>query len=265
MSQLNNKIAIITGASDTRGIGFACAQALANKGATVIITDLSSRQKELQEAEKLLVQGGATAFSRELDVTDPAQAQAVMEWCAEQAGGIDILINNAGVGHGAKPFMETTCDEWRISWEVNVLGMVNCAQAAIPHLRKRGGGVIVNNASVQGLRALPAYGAYTTHKHAVIGLTRTLAGEFGREGIRVLALCPGVIDTTMNDAQVLKQARDHDVDPQLIRKNMGKNMALRRIGNPEEVGKAAAFMVSDDASYLTGNAIEVSGGLLYGL
>lgn len=258
---MKNKIALITGAADQRGIGFACAQALLEKGATVVITDLASRQQEINDAVTAL---GAKAHGFVLDVTDEEQARAIAAQVEREIGTINVLINNAGTGVGAKPLMESTTQDWTMSWTVNVLGTVNCCKAVIPQMQANGGGVIINNSSASGLRAMPGYGAYAADKHALIGLTRTLAGELGGQNIRVVAICPGVINTSMNDLQITKLAGEHGTTKDVIESAMGDASGMKRIGQPVEVGRVAAFLASDEASYMNGNAVEVTGGLISG-
>ena len=258
---MKNKIALITGAADQRGIGFACAQALLEQGATVVITDLASRQQEIDDAVTVL---GDKAHGLALDVTEEEQAQAVAGQIQRDLGTINILINNAGTGVGAKPLMDSTAQDWTMSWTVNVLGTVNCCKAVIPQMQANGGGVIINNSSASGLRAMPAYGAYAADKHALIGLTRTLAGELGGQNVRVVAICPGVINTSMNDLQVTKLADERGATKEAIESAMGDASGMKRIGQPIEVGRVAAFLASDGASYMNGNAVEVTGGLISG-
>ena len=258
---MKNKIALITGAADQRGIGFACAQALLEQGATVVITDLASRQQEIDDAVTVL---GDKAHGLALDVTVEEQAQAVAGQIQRDLGTINILINNAGTGVGAKPLMDSTAQDWTMSWTVNVLGTVNCCKAVIPQMQANGGGVIINNSSASGLRAMPAYGAYAADKHALIGLTRTLAGELGGQNIRVVAICPGVINTSMNDLQIAKLADEYGATNEEIESAMGDASGMKRIGQPIEVGRVAAFLASDGASYMNGNAVEVTGGLISG-
>ena len=264
MTILKDKIALITGSSDLRGIGFACAKAMAEKGAAVVLSDIERRRDDLERAVKELTSSGFNVKGFILDVTKEEQALEVVQAVKEQLGFINVLVNNAGIGIGAAPLMKTTTRDWTLSWQVNVLGCVNCCKAIIPHLIENGGGVIINNSSMAGLRANPAYGAYATHKHAVIGLTKTLAAELGSRNIRVVAICPGVIDTAMNDMQIEKLAEDKGVSKDQIKAIFSKSIAMGRTGSPEEVGKVAAFLASDEASYLTGNAVEISGGLIAG-
>ena len=261
---LKDKIALITGSSDLRGIGFACAKAMAERGATVVLSDIERRQADLELAVKELTSSGYRAKGFVLDVTREERAIEVAQAVKEQLGPIGILVNNAGIGIGAAPLMKTTTKDWTLSWQVNVLGCVNCCRAVIPHMLENGGGVIINNSSMAGLRAMPAYGAYAAHKHAVIGLTKTLAAELGRRNIRVVAICPGVIDTAMNDLQIEKLARDKGAGKDQIKAGFSKSIALNRIGDPEEVGNVAAFLAGDEASYMTGNAVEISGGIMAG-
>lgn len=264
MTSLNGKIALITGASDPRGIGFACAKALAENGATVVLSDVEARQGEMEGAVEKLVSAGLRAFGYVLDVTGEDQAAGVAKAVEKELGPVTILVNNAGIGAGAAPLMQTTTEEWTLSWKVNVLGCVNCSKAVVPGMIRSGGGVIINMSSVQGLQGMPAYGAYTTHKHAVVGFTKTLAAELGRKNIRVLAICPGVIDTAMNDLQVEKLARDGNTTKEHVTSRFNRSISLSRIGRPEEIGNVVAFLAGDAASYMTGNALAVSGGILAG-
>jgi len=259
---LNNKIALVTGASDQRGIGFAIAKALINQGATVAISDLPRRLPELNEAVAVL---GDNATAVALDITDEDAVIDAGLSIKSQLVNIDILVNNAGSPAGCHPFLETTSRQWASSWQVNIMGTVNCCKAVLPDMQAQNSGVIINISSLQGLRSSAAYGAYTTHKHALIGLTRTLACEFGQQNIRVLAVCPGVINTAMNDLQVQKLAADSGVDPSKIEAAMGKNCAMNRIGQPQEIANVVAFLASDNASYMNGNAIEVGGGFITGM
>lgn len=265
MTSLNGRIALITGSADIHGIGFACAKAMAEKGATVVLSDIESRYDDLDKAVKTLVSTGYKAAGHILDVTKEEQALSVARAVQKESGPITILVNNAGIGIGAAPIMKTITKEWELSWKVNVMGCVNCVKAVIPQMSESGGGVIINNSSQAGLKGLPAYGAYTTHKHAVIGLTRTLAAELGSQKIRVLAICPGVIDTAMNDLQMEKLSKDKGVGIEKIKDYYARSIALGRTADPDEVGRVTAFLASDDASYMTGNAVEIAGGFMGGL
>lgn len=185
--------------------------------------------------------------------------------CAQRFGSLDILFNNAGTVAGAGPFLEVSDTEWGLSFAVNVQGMINTCRAAIPVMLERGGGAIVNNSSLLGITAVAGYSAYTTTKHAVIGLTKTIAAEFGSGGIRCNAICPGMIQTQMGVTEAEMIAREHGVSIAEAEQMMSAPAALRRCGTPEEVADVVAFLAGPGARFLTGLAVPVSGGFPMGL
>ena len=276
---LEGKVAYVTGAGRPRGIGRAAAIELARAGADVVVSDLARPGPRigglptvaeddvgLHEAVAEIEAFGQRGRAVALDVTDEDEVRSAVAMATEHFGGIDVLFNNAGTPVGVKPFMDLSTDDWMRSWGVHVMGCVFMCRAVIPVMRARGGGAIINNSSASGLRALPDYAGYTATKHALIGLTKTLALEFGPDGIRAVAICPGDIATDMADLGIVLASQEAGIDAS-ERESLAPldTIGLRRRGQPEEVGRLVAWLASDDASYLTGNAMLVDGALMEGL
>ena len=276
---LEGKVAFVTGAGRPRGIGRAAAVELARAGADVVVSDLArpgprigglptvaeddvGLHEAVAEIEALGQRGRAVA----LDVTDEDEVRSAVAMAAEHFGGIDVLFNNAGTPVGVKPFMDLSTDDWMRSWGVHVMGCVFMCRAVVPVMQNRGGGVIINNSSASGLRALPGYGAYTATKHALIGLTKTLALEFGPDGIRAVAICPGDIATDMADLGMELAAAERGLNP-ADQESLAPldTIALRRRGEAVEVGRAVAWLASSGASYISGESIVIDGALMEGL
>ena len=267
---LNNRVAIVTGASVPRGIGKACCVALAEAGAKVVLTDRvapgdEGTQAALDAAVTDLADAGHEVMGIAVDVTRPDEVAACVEATIASFGRIDVLVNNAGVSLGSGPFLETNISEWQIAWDVNVMGIVHFCRSVLPHMQKQGRGSIINMSSMAGLSAQAGYGAYTSTKHAVMGLTRTLADEFGEHNIRVVSVNPGYIDTEMNDFQIEALAELWKITPQEARLGMESKTGLGRFADPAEIGSTVAFLASDGAGYITGVPTIVGGGLHPGL
>jgi NAD(P)-dependent dehydrogenase (short-subunit alcohol dehydrogenase family) len=234
--RLQGKTALITGGA--RGQGAAHGRRLAEEGAAVILGDILDGEPHARE---LRAAGHDVRFLH-LDVTSPADWSAAVE----AAGRLDVLVNNAGVVRVA-PIVDESDDGWHATMAVNATGVFYGMRAAIPALRRSGGGSIINIASIYGPVGAAGYVAYTASKGAVIAMTKVAALEHARDGIRVNAICPGPVRTPMSedegDASV-------DVTP------------LRRRAEPEEISSAVAFLASDDAVYVTGAELAVDGGYL---
>ena len=267
---LQGRVAIVTGASVPRGIGKACCVSLAEAGATVVLTDRVAPGDEqaraaIDAAVNDLTAAGHNAMGIAVDVTLPEDIVACVDITLKLYGRIDILVNNAGVTLGSGPFLDTNISEWQLSWDINVMGMVHFCKAVLPLMREQGGGCIINNSSMAGLNSHAGYGAYTSTKHAVMGLTRTLADEFGPDNIRVLSINPGFIDTEMNDFQIQALAELWGTTPAEARARMEGQTGLRRFADPSEIGATVAFLASDGAGYITGVPMIIAGGLHPGL
>jgi 2-hydroxycyclohexanecarboxyl-CoA dehydrogenase len=240
--RLEGKKALVTGGAG--GIGAATARRLAAEGAEVIVGDLDT-----DGAKKVADEIDATAV--ELDVTDLASAQAAVDG----AGGVDILVNNAGTDEFGF-FHQTTPEQWQKVVAVNLTGVFNCTYAALPSMQEGGYGRIVNIASEAGRVGSKGSAVYSAAKGGVISFTKVMAREGARFGINVNGIAPGPIETPL-----LMQALEFGEIGEKIIENMKAGTQLRRMGTPDEVAAAIAFFASDDASYVTGEILGVSGGM----
>ncbi|MDD0977316.1 SDR family NAD(P)-dependent oxidoreductase [Pseudomonas fontis] len=246
--RLANKVAIITGAQ--RGIGLAIAQRFINEGATVVLADVNDAS-----AEALALSDSADrARSIRTDVSNDAQVKALMRQTLEHYGRIDILVNNAGIEF-AKTVVTTTEDEWDQLMAVNLKGVFLCSRAVIPQMQQQGAGVIINIASELGLVGEAGVAAYCASKGGVVMLSKALAIDHGPQGIRVNCLCPGPVTT-----QLLEDVFASSADPGAMRAVFESQTVLKRLGRPEEVAAAAAFLASDDSSFMAGADLVVDGG-----
>ncbi|WP_244885913.1 SDR family NAD(P)-dependent oxidoreductase [Sphingobium herbicidovorans] len=243
--RLNGKIAIVTGAAS--GIGLAVANRFAAEGAKVVIGDRNT--DGVQEAAQAI---GPAASALALDVADEGSCQAIIDHAVGQHGGLDILCNIAGVLDFGR-FSDLDRGRWDRVMAVNLTGVYHMCRAAMPHLIERRGN-IVNMASAAGLVGVPYNSAYTASKHGVVGLTRALALEFSKEGVRVNAVCPGGVDTPM-----LHQTPPENIDWQMVMRSAswldGGAMAT-----PDDIADAVTFLASSEARRVTGVAFSVDGG-----
>lgn len=251
MFNLTSKVALITGAR--RGMGRAHALALAGQGAKVVVTDIS--REECQSVVQEIMKSKGEALALSLDVSKKASVDAAFNAALERFGRLDILVNNAGM-YAPKSALELTEAEWDKTISVNLKGQFLCAQRAAKEMAKNKWGRIINIASIaSGQVGVGIMGSahYTASKGGVIGMTETLAIEFGPLGITVNAIGPGAIDTPMiSDAKMSKEALD----------GMLSRLPLKRIGRPEEISAAVVFLASEEASYVTGATLFVDGGWL---
>ena len=268
MTALIGKTALVTGTSARRGIGRAIAKRLAADGASVVVADLpgDAVRADLQaELVTDLRAMGVKAVSLDLDVTSDQSIQMCIEQARATFGTLDILVNNAGSLAGSKAFMATTPSEWEASFKVNILGPMMLAQAVIPQMIAASGGRIINIGSTGSLGAEPGFGAYTAMKHGLVGLTKTLAAEFGPHGILCNTVCPGYIATDMHEAATRRLADENGITVEAMRERRYGAVALRSAGLPEDVAHAVAFLAGPHSTYITGVNFPVSGGVPCGI
>ncbi len=251
MQNLKNKVALVTGAR--RGMGKSHAIALAKQGAKVVVTDINQAECQAVVDEIKKFNGEAIAFK--LDVTNKSEIDSVVAETVKKFGQLDILVNNAGIVQ-FKPFLELSEEDWDKTIDINLKGEFLCAQAAARVMKEKGGGVIVNIASVamgqQGI-GMPNIVHYCASKGGIAGMTEAMAAELAPFNIRVNAVAPGMIDTPMVD--VVK------ADPKMT-EGMLQRVPLKRMGRSEEVSELVVFLASDSSSYMTGSVVVIDGGWL---
>jgi len=245
MGRLDGKVAVITGAA--RGQGAAEARLFAAEGASVVLGDVLDEDGELV-AKSI----GAAARYEHHDVTDEAGWQVLIATARDAFGGVDVLVNNAGILHTA-PLLETTADQYMRIIKVNQLGVFLGMKAVAPAMRERGGGSIVNISSIAGLRGSQGLIAYGASKWAVRGMTKTAALEFGPLGIRVNSIHPGIIDTPM--------LSDLGIGDAAVKDMMRTRIPLGDVAQPEQVARLALYLASDESDHSTGSEFIVDGGI----
>jgi 3-oxoacyl-[acyl-carrier protein] reductase len=244
---IKGKTALITGAAN--GMGRATARLFADQGANVAATDVN--EQDLLQVVQTIKEAGRSANAWTLDVADPDAIERVIHEVARTFGGIDILVNNAGISLPTPIDDDSYPDRWAQSLAVLLTAHVNTIRAALPFLRASDSPRVVNIASTEGLGATPGLSPYSAAKHGVVGLTRSLATELGKEGITVNCICPGPINTNMTK----------DIAEQSKQVYARRRTALCRYGDPEEVAHAILSLVLPAASFITGVALPVDGGL----
>lgn len=250
MFRLDDRRALVTGAGS--GIGAAIAWALAEAGARVLLTDRDGASAEAR-AEALRSKG-LDAEAQALDVTDNGACERVVEAWERRWGGVEVLVNNAGIGH-VGTLAATSVEDLERLWAVNVRGVFQMTRAVLPGMLERRAGSIVNVASVGGVVGLRDRVAYTTTKFAVVGFTKAVALDHARDGVRCNCVCPGRVETPFVTAMIAQYP-----DPERARAEMSATQAMGRMLRPEEVAAAVVYLASDAASAVTGAAWVVDGG-----
>jgi NAD(P)-dependent dehydrogenase (short-subunit alcohol dehydrogenase family) len=248
--QMRGKVALVTGGSS--GIGQATAFALAREGAKVVVADID--EKCGQETVRVIKESGGQATFIRTDVSEAAQTEALIKKVVDTYGRLDCAFNNAGIEGEQALTADTPEETWDRVIGINLKGVWLCMKYEIQQMLQQGGGAIVNTSSVAGLAGFATLIPYVASKHGVMGMTRTAAMEYAQEGIRVNAVCPGVIDTPM-----VKRITNGD---QEAHAQFAALQPVGRMGKPEEVAEAVVWLCSDAASFVTGHGMAVDGGYI---
>ncbi len=251
MGLLKNKVAIITGAST--GIGRATAIEFAKQGAKVALADINN--EAIKETAKLVKEVGGEAITISTNVTIYDDCENMVAKTIEAFGKLDIIFNNAGIAGDRALATDTTIDMWQKVIDVNLSGVFYCIKAALPKMIDNGSGVIINTASVDGLVGMSTISPYVASKHGVIGLTKSIALEYSRKGIRSLAICPGFVKTPMTETGFSEE-------------EIAIFSSITPVGDgatPEQIADFVTYLSSDKAAFINGSAHQIDGGLLAGI
>jgi NAD(P)-dependent dehydrogenase (short-subunit alcohol dehydrogenase family) len=277
MYKLNGKVAIVTGAGRHSGLGEGMARRLVNEGCSVVIADLGHTEGEFfpehgvattdemeEVAQAMRDDTGTQVRTIACDVRDEAQVENMVATTIAELGRLDVLVNNAGIGYLMQLIVDTPVAEWDAVLDVNLKGTFLCTKFAARHMIEQGeGGRIINIASQAAKSAFPYASAYTSSKHGIIGFTRSAALELGSHGITVNAICPNHVTTGLGAWQnehfskILGLTLDEYMD------GMKSRIPMGRTGQPDDIGNVCAWLASDEAGYITGEALNVSGGEEY--
>ena len=241
------KIALVTGAG--MGIGLACAEAFARAGYMTVLADINEPKEQVAK----IVAGGYRAVAYRIDVADTQAVNEMIAWIVSTYGRLDAAHNNAGIQTPQRPMAEITDDEFERTVAVDLKGVWNCMRYEILQMQKQGYGAIVNTSSAGGVVGFPGQAAYIACKHAIFGLTKTAAIDYAAQGIRINAVCPGVIRTPMAEELIRR-------NPQL-EEMFTKEIPAGRLGKSEEIADAVLWLCSPQASYINGHALVVDGGI----
>ena len=241
------KIALVTGAG--MGIGLACAEAFARAGYMTVLADINEPKEQVAK----IVAGGYRAVAYRIDVADTQAVNEMIAWIVSTYGRLDAAHNNAGIQTPQRPMAGITDDEFERTVAVDLKGVWNCMRYEILQMQKQGYGAIVNTSSAGGVVGFPGQAAYIACKHAILGLTKTAAIDYAAQGIRINAVCPGVIRTPMAEELIRR-------NPQL-EEMFTKEIPAGRLGKSEEIADAVLWLCSPQASYINGHALVVDGGI----
>jgi NAD(P)-dependent dehydrogenase (short-subunit alcohol dehydrogenase family) len=256
-ARLAGRVAVVTGGGS--GIGAGICRAFAREGAPVAVADLNLEAAR-QVAVAIEAEGGR-ALALHTDVTDAAEVAAVADEVERALGPLEIWVNNAGISR-IVPFLDCTEELWDATLRVNLKGAFLGCQVAIRRMLPRGRGVVLNMSSQSGKTGASQYAAYCASKFGVIGLTQSLALEYARAGIRVNAICPGVVFTGLWDDQLADYARKRNLAPDQVRPYLAEKVPMGRLCTVEDVAGTAVFLASEEAAFITGQAVNVTGGLV---
>ena len=243
--KLKGRVALITGAA--QGIGKSVALLLAQNGADIVVSDINFEKAE--ETAKEIESIGSKAIAIKVDVANLKDVERMVESILEKFGKIDILVNNAGITRD-KLILRMTEEDWDVVLNVNLRGTFNCTKAVVRHMAKQRSGKIVSIASVVGEMGNAGQVNYSASKAGVIGLTKTIAREFAQRRINVNAIAPGYIETPMTE-----------VLPEKVKEELKRLIPMERLGKPEDVAEAVLFLVSEESNYITGQVLNVNGGI----
>ncbi len=255
MGRLTGKIAIVTGGGGS-GIGQGISRVLAAEGAHVVIVEIDLAAAEIVR-EQIVAAGGAASVVQG-DVSNSERVRAAVDQVVREHGRIDVLVNSAGVGL-IRPVAEASEEEFDRLASIDLRGLWLCCKHVIPHMQRRRQGSIVNIASIHARATMPLYGIYAGMKAGVVGLTRGIAVQYGPEGIRANAICPGLVDGKQTREVIARFVPDLE---SWLESYIQRNQALPRVIQPEEIGQVAAFLASDDSSAITGAEIPADAGSL---
>jgi len=271
--RLENKVAIVTGCARERGIGRAIAMRLADEGAHVVVADYCrsmaeypdakfGQMEELEGVAAAIRKVGRRSLAVKVDVTDEHEVAQMAEAAMKEFGRVDILCSNAGGGVGGGPVIQQTLDSWNRTVGINLTGTFLCAKHVAPKIIAGGrGGRIINTASIAGKRGGPMMAAYSAAKHGVIGLTRSLALELGAFNITVNAVCPGFVETQLFEGLINMVGSTRNMNREQVLKTFVNQVPMGRMQTGEDVANVVAFLASEDGGYMTGQALNICGGV----